>query len=102
MAEWLPWVVAAGGFLTAVSALTKVFFDRKNDANTHSIALLKTYQEDRKADREVQEKLHLKVDQVLRLYQDERDYSTILLAWGLAGAPPPPPARIVTTITTTE
>jgi hypothetical protein len=94
MPEWLQWVVALGGG-TTIGAFLKMFMDNKTNANAHSIALLKTYQEDRKADREVQEKLHAKVDEVLALYADERDYSTILLAWGLAGAPPPPPARRV-------
>jgi len=93
MAEWLPWVAAAAGFLTAVAALVKPFFDRRATVQTHTNALLDQYQEDRKADREVQDKLSTKVDTVLELYANERDYSTILLAWGLAGAPPPPPAR---------
>ena len=93
MAEWLPWVTAAGGLLAALGAFLKVFFDKRNTVQTHSNALLDQYQEDRKADRELNEKLHTKVDHVLALYADERDYSTILLAWGLAGAPPPPPQR---------
>lgn len=99
MAEWLPWVAAAGGFLTALAAFVKVFVDKRNNTQTHTNLLLDQYQEDRKSDREVQEKLHTKVDKVLALYADERDYSTILLAWGLAGAPPPPPQRRKTTVT---
>jgi len=103
MAEWLQWVVALGG-LAGLGGFLKVFFERKNNANAHSIALLDQYQEDRAADRALNEKLHTKVDQVLKLYHDEHEYSTVLLAWGLAGAPPPPPQRQqrVTITATTE
>lgn len=93
MAEWLPWVTAAGGLLAAFGAFLKIFFDKKNNVQTHTNALMDQYQEDRKADREANDKLHTEVKTVLALYADERDYSTILLAWGLAGAPPPPPER---------
>jgi len=93
MAEWLPWVGAAAGFLTALGAFLKIFFDKRNTVQTHANALLDQYQEDRAADRKLNAELHTKVDTVLTLYADERDYSTILLAWGLAGAPPPPPER---------
>lgn len=95
MAEWLPWVTAAAALLTAAGAFIKIFFDKKNTVQTHTNALLDQYQEDRASDRTLNKELHAKVDTVLALYADERDYSTILLAWGLAGAPPPPPARRV-------
>lgn len=93
MAEWLPWVAAIGGFLTALGAFLKNFFDRKTSAQSHSIALMDQYQEDRTADRLLINQLHTKVDTVLGLYADEREYSAVVLAWGLAGAPPPPPER---------
>jgi hypothetical protein len=95
MADWLPWVAAAGGLLTALAAFVKVFFDRKNTTQTHTNALLDQYQEDRKADREERKELNGKVEKVLDLYYVERDYSAELLAWGLQGAPPPPPNRRV-------
>jgi hypothetical protein len=98
MADWLPWVVAAGGILTALAALIKVFFDRRNTNETHTNTLLDQYQEDRRADREDRKDLNAKVEQVFELYYVEREHSAELLAWGLAGAPPPPPQRRVIVI----
>lgn len=100
MAEWLPWVVAAAGFLSAIAAVLKAFSDRKaasqaaiDTLRTHTNVLLDQYQEDRKADREELKTYSAKVDRALEALTIEREYSAILLAWGLAGSPPPPPTR---------
>lgn len=98
MAEWLPWVTAAGGLLVGLGGFLKVIFDRKIAAQTHSNSLLDQYQEDRTADRVERKELNAKVEKVFELYYIEREHSAELLAWGLAGAPPPPPQRRVIVI----
>lgn len=98
MAEWLPWVAAAAGFLTGLGGFLKVLFDKKIASQTHANTLLDQYQEDRKSDREERKELNSKVEKVFELYYIEREHSAELLAWGLAGAPPPPPQRRVIVI----
>lgn len=111
MPDWLLPAFAAlfGG--TGLGGLIKTLVDsrgsaqaRKQEAQNASdrqaIALVDQYQEDRAADREQLKTYASKVDAVLEHLQVEREYSTALLAWGLAGAPPPPPERKVIVITT--
>lgn len=92
LAPWVPLIAGLGG-LAGLGALLKVFFDRKATLYTQFNALVDQFQEDRKEDRGERKELNAKVERVLDLYHLERDYSTKLLAWGLAGAPPPPPER---------
>lgn len=93
MPEWLlPAVIAAGGG-TGLGAFLKVLLDARGSAYTQLQSLVDQLQKDRTEDRATSARYAAKVDVVLEHLQIEREYSTVLLAWGLNGAPPPPPER---------
>lgn len=89
---WLPFIAAlvgGGGVGTLVTALVSArgsVYKNMND-------LVDQLQEDRVADRETVSALTTRVNLVLTELYIEREYSSSLYHWGLAGAPPPPPAR---------
>jgi hypothetical protein len=93
MPEWLvPVLVAAGGG-TGLGALLKALLDARGTAYTQLQSLVDQLQKDRREDREATVRYAAKVDVALEHLQIEREYSAVLLAWGLQGAPPPPPER---------
>jgi outer membrane murein-binding lipoprotein Lpp len=93
MPDWLIPAAAALGGGAGLGALLKAIFDARGAAHTQLVALVDQLQEDRKADREQVNAYAAKVDVVLEHLQIEREYTAVLLAWGLQGAPPPPPER---------
>lgn len=93
MPDWLlPALVALGGG-TGLGAVLKAVLDARGSAYTQLQALVDQLQKDRSEDRATSARYAAKVDVVLEHLQIEREYSTVLLAWGLQGAPPPPPER---------
>lgn len=90
---WLIPVIAAvvggggvGTLLTALVTARGSVYKNLND-------LVDQLQEDRAADRETLFALNSRVDRVLSELHTEREYSSALYLWGMAGAPPPPPLR---------
>lgn len=110
MPEWLLPAFATLGGGVGLGAIIRALFDARGSAQTRkqealnaadkqANALVDQYQEDRTADRAQLRAYADKVDEALGHLQVEREYSSDLYAWGLAGAPPPPPMRRVIVIT---
>lgn len=93
MPDWLiPALIALGGG-TGLGAVLKAVLDARGSAYAQLQALVDQLQKDRTEDRATSARYAAKVDVVLEHLQIEREYTTVLLAWGLNGAPPPPPER---------
>lgn len=98
MPEWLLILGAIGGG-TGFGAVITALFNAKGQAYTQLNALVDQLQEDRKNDREALMLYSGEVRGALMHLQIEREYSSDLYAWGVAGAPPPPPSRRSTDVT---
>lgn len=91
-AEWLPFIIAilgGGGVGTLITALLSA----RNSTYKNLNDLVDQLQEDRREDRASVSTLTVKVEDVLSELHREREYSSSLYLWGMAGGPPPPPLR---------
>lgn len=91
-AEWLAIAVAligGGGLGTLITAI----FTARGSVYKNLNDLIDQLQEDRVSDRDSISALNTRVDRVLSELHTEREYSTALYLWGMAGGPPPPPVR---------
>lgn len=90
--EWIPLIVAVlggGGVGTLITALLSA----RNSTYKNLNDLVDQLQEDRREDRSSVNTLTGKVEDVLKELHLEREYSSSLYLWGMAGGPPPPPLR---------
>lgn len=93
MPDWLLPVLLALGGGTGLGSFLTAIFNARGAGYAQLNILVDQLQEDRTADRTALAAYSAKVDGALLLLQIERDYSSAIYAWALAGAPPPPPVR---------
>lgn len=90
--EWLPIAAAILGSGGA-GALLNALFSARGSVYKNLNDLVDQLQEDRQDDRSAVSALTDRVNTVIAELHVEREYSTALYMWGMAGAPPPPPQR---------
>lgn len=102
-APWIPWVgaILGGSGITAlISALLTRRTAKQETVAKQTQALFDAMakqraddQTEKIEDRKHRAEMSAKLDIALARLANEQIYSTLLLQWGLAGAPPPPPTR---------
>ena len=86
-------VVGSGGVASLITTLVQRRTSKQQQLIDGWAKDRQMFLEERIEDRRHRAVLDSKLDTTLAALTAERAYSTVLLQWGLAGAPPPPPTR---------